>query len=407
MLLGVRYMTLAHQRNNDWADSATDKPEHNGLTEFGRNVIREMNRQGMLVDISHVSDKTFYDALETSRAPLIASHSSVRAISNNTRNMSDDMIRALAAKGGVIQIAYEQSFLSEEFRAAYAAAVGDLVANRAQARAECGDDDACLRSARKRQVDALQADGRVPHVSWEKVLEHIDYVVRLVGVDHVGLGSDFDGASMPDGLEDCSKLPKITEALVRRGYSDRDIRKILGGNLLRVLDAAQRVARERAGRTAAAIAIEEAFRPSSALRRAEGKTKLLGRQHCIDTLLLQQDHHELRWLRHARIAPDRVYIAGALVECLSWRQGDFLAAPDPLDDRPFQHVEDGMRIVPMNVFYRSWRIDDGDHQHLLSGQIGEIFEHDRGYNGLRRLCGVRRLRDLHAATENQGRSKDP
>jgi len=158
--------------------------------------------------------------------------------------MSDDMIRALAAKGGVIQIAYEQSFLSEEFRSAYTAAVGDLVANRAKARAECGDDDACLRSVRKREVDALQARGSVPHVDWQKVVEHIEYVVRLVGVDHVGLGSDFDGASMPDGLEDCSKLPKITEALVRRGYSDRDIRKILGGNLLRVMDAAQRVARQ-------------------------------------------------------------------------------------------------------------------------------------------------------------------
>jgi len=243
-LLGVRYMTLAHFKNDEWADSSTDKPAHNGLSAFGKDVVREMNRQGILIDISHVSDKTFYDALEVSKAPLIASHSSVRAISNHPRNMSDDMIKALAAKGGVIQINYEQNYLSDEFRKAYAANAGDLTRADEQFKKECGDDFTCIGKAQKRQLEKLQAEGKLPRVSWEKIIEHIDHVVKLVGPDHVGLGSDFDGANMPDGLEDCSKLPKITEALVRKGYRDVDIQKILGGNILRVLAESDRVAKE-------------------------------------------------------------------------------------------------------------------------------------------------------------------
>jgi membrane dipeptidase len=243
-LLGVRYMTLAHFKNDEWADSSTDKPAHNGLSAFGKDVVREMNRQGILIDISHVSDKTFYDALEVSKAPLIASHSSVRAISNHPRNMSDDMIKALAAKGGVVQINYEQNYLSDEFRKAYAANAGDLTRADEQFKKECGDDFTCIGKAQKRQLEKLQAEGKLPRVSWEKIIEHIDHVVKLVGPDHVGLGSDFDGANMPDGLEDCSKLPKITEALVRKGYRDADIQKILGGNILRVLAESDRVAKE-------------------------------------------------------------------------------------------------------------------------------------------------------------------
>src|SRR5450432_1545150 len=241
-LLGVRYMTLAHFKNDEWADSSTDKPAHNGLTDFGKDVVREMNRQGILIDISHVSDKTFYDALEVSKTPLIASHSSVRAISNHPRNMSDDMIKALAAKGGVIQINYELNYLSDEYRKAYAANAGDVSRADEQFKKECGDDFICIGKAQTRQLKQLQADGKLPRVSWEKIIEHIDHVVKLVGADHVGLGSDFDGANMPDGLEDCSKLPKITEALVRKGYSDSDIQKILGGNILRVLAESERVA---------------------------------------------------------------------------------------------------------------------------------------------------------------------
>lgn len=242
--LGVRYMTLAHFKNNEWADSSTDEPAHNGLTNFGKDVVREMNRQGILIDISHVSDKTFHDALEVSKAPLIASHSSVRAISNHPRNMSDDMIKALAANGGVIQINYELNYLSDEYRKAYEASAGDVSKADEVFKKECGDDFLCISKAQQRQLQKLQAEGKLPRVSWEKIIEHIDHVAKLVGPDHVGLGSDFDGADMPDGLEDCSRLPKITEALVRKGYSDADIQNILGGNMLRVLEQSERVAHQ-------------------------------------------------------------------------------------------------------------------------------------------------------------------
>jgi membrane dipeptidase len=242
--LGVRYLTLSHFYNDEWADSSTDKPVHNGLTDFGKDVVRELNRQGILVDISHVSDKTFADALEVSRAPLIASHSSVRAISDHVRNMSDEMITALAAKGGVIHINYEKSFLDQAYKTAYEKASGGVVASLDAIIKTCGDDTECVARGMAAGERRLTESGTIPHVSWERIVEHIDHVVKLVGADHVGLGSDFDGASMPEGMEDCSKLPKITEALLRRGYSEDDIRKILGGNTLRVLAEAERVSRE-------------------------------------------------------------------------------------------------------------------------------------------------------------------
>jgi len=242
--LGVRYMTLSHFYNDEWADSSTDKPAHNGLTGFGKDIVREMNRQGMMVDISHVSDKTFYDALEVSKAPLMASHSSCRAISHHPRNMTDQMIRDLAAKGGVIQINYEPAFLDQTYNEAFDKYVGGVVASEAQALKDCGGDPDCELRKERQTHDRLVAEGKLPHVSWEKIIEHIDHVVSLVGPDHVGLGSDFDGADMPEGMEDCSKLPKITEALVRKGYKDDDIRKILGGNLLRVMEQTEKVSKE-------------------------------------------------------------------------------------------------------------------------------------------------------------------
>jgi membrane dipeptidase len=242
--LGVRYMTLSHFYNNDWADSSTDTPAHNGLTDFGKSVVLEMNLCGMLVDISHVSDKTFYDALAVSKAPLIASHSSSRALDNHPRNMTDDMVKALAAKGGVVQINYERSYLSQEYNDKFKAAAGDISRLEEKFKKECGEDANCFEKEQARFVNQLVADGKLPHVSWEKIIDHIDHFVKLVGADHVGLGSDFDGADMPDGMEDASKLPKITEALVRRGYSDNDIRKILGGNVLRVMERAEAVSRE-------------------------------------------------------------------------------------------------------------------------------------------------------------------
>jgi membrane dipeptidase len=242
--LGVRYMTLSHFYNDEWADSSTDKPAHNGLTDYGKDIVREMNRQGIMVDISHVADKTFYDALEISKAPLIASHSSCRALCNHARDMSDEMIRALAAKGGVIQINYEKSFIDQAYKDASDKLSGGVVAMFDQLKKECGDDEECLGKKMTETEKRATAEGKLPHGSWERIVDHIDHVVKLVGPDHVGLGSDFDGASMPEGMEDASKLPKITEALMRKGYKDDDIRKILGGNLLRVMEQNEKVSRE-------------------------------------------------------------------------------------------------------------------------------------------------------------------
>jgi membrane dipeptidase len=242
--LGVRYMTLSHFYNDEWADSSTDKPAHNGLTDFGKEVVREMNRQGMLVDISHVSDKTFYDALEVSNAPLIASHSSCRALCNHVRDMTDDMIKALAAKGGVIQINYEKSFIDQAYKDASERETGGVVQSIGQLTKDCNNDEACIAEKMAEKEKKLVAEGKLPHVSWETIIDHIDHAVKLVGAEHVGLGSDFDGANMPEGMDDCSMLPKITEALLRKGYSDQDIRNILGENTLRVMEQAERVSRE-------------------------------------------------------------------------------------------------------------------------------------------------------------------
>jgi membrane dipeptidase len=242
--LGVRYMTLSHFYNDEWADSSTDKPAHNGLTDYGKDIVREMNRQGMLVDISHVSDKTFYDALEVSKAPLIASHSSCRALCDHVRDMNDDMIKALAAKGGVIQINYEKSFIDQAYKDATDKATGGVVQMMATIKKTCGEDEECVGREMKKIETQLIAEGKLPHVTWERIIDHIDHAVKLVGADHVGLGSDFDGANMPEGMEDASKLPKITEALLRKGYSESDILKILGENTLRILGQAEKVSAE-------------------------------------------------------------------------------------------------------------------------------------------------------------------
>jgi len=243
--LGVRYMTLTHFHNNNWADSSTDKAAHNGLTPFGKDVVREMNRLGVMVDISHVADKTFYDALEVSKAPVLASHSSVRAIANHPRNMTDDMMRALARNGGVMMINYHAAFLSEEFRVASEKRSGNVVASMAAMSKKCGGNEACTTMESERLDHEAMAKGELPKVTWEKIVEHIDHAVKVAGADHVGLGSDFDGATMPLGMEDASKLPKLTEALLKKGYSETDIQKILGGNILRVMEAVEKVKSEK------------------------------------------------------------------------------------------------------------------------------------------------------------------
>ncbi|HET6959734.1 MAG TPA: dipeptidase [Vicinamibacterales bacterium] len=238
---GVRYLTLTHFKNNNWADSSTDKAQHNGLTPFGKDVVRELNKLGMMVDISHVADKTFYDALEVSKAPVIASHSSCRAIANHPRNMTDDMLRALARNGGVVMINYHVAFLSEEFRVASEKRSGDVVASNAAMAKKCGGNEACATMESEREDHEAMRKGELPMVTWEKIVEHIDHAVKVAGADHVGLGSDFDGATMPFGMEDASKLPKITDALLKKGYSESDIDKILGGNILRVMEQVEKI----------------------------------------------------------------------------------------------------------------------------------------------------------------------
>jgi membrane dipeptidase len=241
--LGARYMTLTHTADLDWAGSSGDDAKHIGLSPFGKTVVLEMNKLGMMVDISHVSDKTFYDALAASKAPMIASHSSCRAICDAPRNMTDDMIKALAAKGGVIQINYHVGFLSQAYRDASAKSAEQKARIAAVDKAAGENEAASIREGEK-VTHQMMSEGKLPEVDWQAIVDHIDHAVKLVGADHVGLGSDFDGAVMPRGMEDCSKLPKLTEALLRRGYSEDDIRKILGGNTLRVMEAVERVSRE-------------------------------------------------------------------------------------------------------------------------------------------------------------------
>src|SRR5213078_4618752 len=202
--LGVRYMTLTHSGNDEWADSSTDKPAHNGLTEFGKDVVREMNRLGVIVDISHVSDKTFYDALEVSKAPLFASHSSCRAICDAPRNMTDQMMKDLAAKGGVVQINYHVGFLSQEFRNAEKADPEINKAISAEVTKRCGENEGCQLIEGDRITREYVEQDKLPRVEFGKIIEHIEHAVKVAGVDHVGLGSDFDGANMPYGMEDAT-----------------------------------------------------------------------------------------------------------------------------------------------------------------------------------------------------------
>jgi membrane dipeptidase len=241
--MGARYMTLTHSGNVEWADSSGDAPVHNGLTAFGKRVIREMNRLGLLVDISHTSDNTFRDVLSVSQAPVFASHSSCRALCDAPRNLSDEMIRALAAKGGVIQINYHVGFLSQEFRDAEKnnPRINDAIAAEVQNR--CRGNEGLELIEGDRLTREFVVRGQLPRVGWSKIIEHLDHALQLVGPEHVGLGSDFDGANMPFGMEDATQVPKITDALLDKGYSEDDVKKILGENTLRVMAEVERVSR--------------------------------------------------------------------------------------------------------------------------------------------------------------------
>ena len=247
---GVRYMTLTHNAATEWADSSNDAPRHNGLTDFGKQVIQEMNWLGMLVDISHVSDKTFYSVLETSCVPVIASHSCCRALCDAPRNLDDAMIRALASHGGVIHITFHIAFLSQEYATANRGLATEIASHEQAAGKKHGENEAQNLMELQRLNDESIRAGKLPQVSWEKILDHIDHAVGIAGADHVGIGSDFDGAFMPAGMEDASKFPRLTEGLLKRGYVEADIRKILGENILRVMTDAERFSKElRAGKS--------------------------------------------------------------------------------------------------------------------------------------------------------------
>ena len=233
--LGVRYMTLTHFNTNHWADSSTDVPRHDGLSPFGEDVVREMNRIGMIVDVSHVSDETFWDGMRITTKPVIASHSSCRALCNHARNMSDAMIEAVAKNGGVIGINFYPEFLDDEYRKKREAARGGSVVT-AFAVPEDRNPAKLDALARERHLAFAKGHSDIPPPTLEAVADHIDHVVELVGADHVGLGSDFDGIDVaPRGLEDVTKYPDLTAILLDRGYSEADVEKILGGNFLRVL----------------------------------------------------------------------------------------------------------------------------------------------------------------------------
>jgi membrane dipeptidase len=248
--LGVSYMTLTHMQNTDWADASTAKPVHNGLSDFGRQAIAEMNRLGMIVDVSHVSDKALCDVLAVSQAPVLASHSSCQALCGTPRNLSDEMIRALAARGGVMQINFHIGFLSQGFRDAQKAHPELEKEIEAEAERRCGENEACQMLESDKIVRAFMADGKLPRVDWTAIVDHIDHAVKVAGIDHVGLGSDFDGAEMPIGMEDASCLSRITEALLQRGYSETEIEKILGGNALRLMQDVEAAAKSKRGNNA-------------------------------------------------------------------------------------------------------------------------------------------------------------
>jgi membrane dipeptidase len=253
--LGVRYMTLSWSNTNEWADSSGDIDDpkiqhHNGLTDFGKQVVLEMNRLGMMVDISHVADKTFWDVMAVTKAPVIASHSSARALVNAPRNMTDDMLRAVAKNGGVVQVNFYSGFVDENFRKAMEAQDKD---EKAAVQKYIDSLKAQNKPVNYIEVDRIEREwmAKIPRPPFKSLIDHIDHIAKVAGVDHVGLGSDFDGVSgaTPEGMNSAADLPKITQALLERGYGVDDIKKVLGGNLLRVFRQVETVSHELQGQS--------------------------------------------------------------------------------------------------------------------------------------------------------------
>jgi membrane dipeptidase len=231
---GVRYVTLCHSRDNDICDSSTDRlnPEDNGLSDFGKEVVTECNRLGVMVDVSHISDRSFFDVLNVSAAPVIASHSCARALCDSPRNLTDEMLRALASNGGVIQVCFVSSFVKkpepnpERDKA--------LAAIRERYQAWKGVRDEAFRAKMRKEYRDVFEIYPTEMATVAELVDHIDHAVRVAGINHVGIGTDFDGGGSVDGCSDVSQLPRITEELVRRGYSEEEIHKIWGGNIMRV-----------------------------------------------------------------------------------------------------------------------------------------------------------------------------
>jgi membrane dipeptidase len=257
--LGIRYMTLTHFNTNNWADAQGDitdpnVPHHGGLTPFGVDVVHEMNRLGMMVDISHTADDTFYAAIKASSAPIIASHSSCRAVSSNTRNMTDDMIRALAANGGTMQINFDCAYLSQRYDDLSKPLQAEMRPKMQEARkiADPAERDAAMEKI------FMESAAKLPPATLADVVAQIDHAVKIGGIDHVGIGTDFDGVGcVPAELGSYDKFPALTRALLEKGYSAADIKKIYGGNLLRVMRAVERRAQELKGTPAIEATIEK------------------------------------------------------------------------------------------------------------------------------------------------------
>jgi membrane dipeptidase len=237
--LGIRYMTLTHNNTNNWADAGRGEQKHNGLTDFGKEVVREMNRLGMLVDVSHVSDKTMSDALDVSAAPVIASHSSARALCNHSRNIPDELLKRIAKNGGVVMVNFYPAFIDQKYLDADRARDQKLAPQRNALRAQYKDDPKRL----EEELNKLNAANPIPPAPLSALIDHIDHIAKVAGIDHVGIGSDFDGVpSLPEGITGVQDLPVITYELLKRGYSETDIKKVLGENFLRAFAEAERVA---------------------------------------------------------------------------------------------------------------------------------------------------------------------
>ena len=251
--LGIRYMTLTHNNTNDWADACCDTARHNGLSDFGKEVVREMNRLGMFIDISHVSDKTMSDVLDVTSAPVIASHSSARALANRPRNIPDDLLRRIAKNGGVVMINFYPNFIDQKAIDATNARNERLKPQLDTLREQYKTDARRL----EEETTKLYAANPIPETPLSVLIDHFDHVVKVAGVDHVGLGSDFDGVpTLPEDMKDIAQLPNITYELLKRGYSERDVKKVLGENLLRAFAQAEQVA----GRSSRTISGEGSLR---------------------------------------------------------------------------------------------------------------------------------------------------